>query len=205
MVDWITNLVASFGYLGIALLMFLENVFPPIPSELIMPLGGFVAGRGELTFTGVVLAGTAGSVAGQVPLYLLGRLVGRERLTRWVEDHGHWLLLGKDDIDKAAAAFDKHGGKIVFFGRLLPGIRSLVSVPAGIDRMNPVSFLAYSAAGMGIWAAALALAGLLLGDNYDAVADWVGPASKIVFAVLGVAAVVFCVRRWRKLRAGRRA
>ena len=202
MLDWITSWVSAFGYAGIAVLMFLENVFPPIPSELIMPLGGFVAGRGELSFLGVVVAGTVGSVVGQVPLYLLGRVLGRERLTRWVDRHGHWLLLGPEDIDRAAAAFEKHGGKIVFFGRLLPGIRSLVSIPAGIDRMNPVSFLAYSTAGMGIWAFALALAGLLLGNNYDAVAAYVGPASKVIFGALGVAAVALYVHRWRKLRAG---
>jgi membrane protein DedA with SNARE-associated domain len=189
-VDRITSLVESLGHWGILALMFLENVVPPVPSELIMPLGGFLAGQGRLNFALVVLAGAAGSVLGALPLYGLGRWVGEARLCRWAGRHGHWLAVAPDDVRRARAWFARHGGKAVLLGRLIPGVRSLVSVPAGTARMPLIPFLAYTAVGSAAWSAALAYAGRLLGRNYARVEAFVGPAAYVVFGGIVVAFVV---------------
>ncbi|MFC5601108.1 DedA family protein [Deinococcus cellulosilyticus] len=190
MFEWIENLMNSMGYLGIVLLMFLENVFPPLPSELIMPMAGFAAARGDLTFLGVVLAGTAGSVLGALPLYFIGRLVGEKRLTRWADKHGKWLTLSGDDIKKADDWFDKHGKKSVFLLRLVPGIRSLISIPAGISEMPLMLFMLFTALGTGLWSLVLAYVGSLLGENYKAVETYLKPASYVILGLM----VVFIVR-----------
>jgi membrane protein DedA with SNARE-associated domain len=197
MTDWIINTVQTLGYLGIGLLMFLENVFPPIPSELIMPLAGFTTVQGELSFVGVVIAGLLGSTVGQLPLYYLGKLVSQERLERWADKYGKWLTLSHQDVENAQTWFDRHGNKVVFFGRLVPGIRSLVSIPAGSCGMSLPKFLAYSAAGMGLWAAVLAWIGRLLGRNYEAVSNYIGPVSYLVLGLIILVVIIKIVQRKR--------
>ena len=197
MTDWIQNLMDSMGYLGILLLMILENVFPPIPSELIMPSAGFAAARGDMTLGMVILMGTLGSVIGTLPLYYIGRAFGEDRLMAWADKHGKWLTLSGKDIKKADDWFDRHGSKAVLFGRMVPGIRSLLSLPAGMSEMPLPKFLTYSAIGSALWSAALAYAGYALGENYDRVEQYVGPASKIILGLLVVGAVFWFVRRRR--------
>ncbi|MFC4638715.1 DedA family protein [Deinococcus hohokamensis] len=197
MAEWVQNLMDSMGYLGILLLMILENVFPPLPSELIMPSAGFAAARGDMNLPLVILMGTLGSVLGTLPLYYLGRVFGEERLVAWADKYGKWLTLRGQDIRKADDWFDRHGTKAVLFGRMVPGIRSLLSLPAGMSEMPLPKFLIYSAIGSGLWASALAGAGYVLGDNYEQVEQYVGPASKIILGLLLVAAVVWFVRRKR--------
>lgn len=197
MAEWVQNLMDSMGYLGILLLMILENVFPPIPSELIMPSAGFAASRGDLNFLMVVLMGTLGSVVGTLPLYYIGRAFGEERLVAWADKYGKWLTLSGRDIRKADDWFDRHGTKAVLFGRMVPGIRSLLSLPAGMSEMPLPKFLIYSAIGSGLWASALAGAGYVLGENYDRVEEYIGPASKVILAVVVAAAVVWFLRRRR--------
>ena len=143
MAEWIKSFMESLGYLGIGLLMFLENIFPPIPSELIMPLAGFTAAQGRLSFWGAVAAGIVGSVLGQLPLYYLGRLAGEEQLKRWADRYGKWLTVSHEEIERAKGWFDHHGGKAVFLCRLIPGIRSLISIPAGMAKMHLLAFLLY--------------------------------------------------------------
>lgn len=198
MVDWIQNLMDSLGYPGIVLLMVLENVFPPIPSELILPSAGFAASRGDLSFVGVVLAGTLGSVLGTLPLYFIGRVFSEERLVAWAERHGKWLALSGDDIRKADDWFDRHGPQAVLFGRMVPGIRSLLSLPAGMSGMALPTFLLYSAIGSALWAGVLTGAGYLLGDHYERVSEYVGPASTVIVVGLIVAAAVWVIRRRRQ-------
>ena len=206
MADWVTSFVESFGVWGVLLLMFLENVVPPIPSELIMPLAGFQSAQGRMSFWGVVLAGTAGSVLGAVPLYCLGRAVGTGRLRRWVVRHGHWLALSPEDFDSANAWFDRHSGGVVFLCRLVPGVRSLISVPAGLHCMPLPKFLLYTAAGTAIWSGVLAYAGRLLGKNYARVETWLGPVTYVVIVALVIAYVVRVIRlRRRASRAGETA
>ena len=197
MAQWVQNLMDSMGYLGILLLMILENVFPPIPSELIMPSAGFAASRGDMSLPLVIAVGVLGSVIGTLPLYYVGRAFGEERLVAWADKYGKWLTVSGKDIRKADDWFDRHGTGAVLFGRMVPGIRSLLSLPAGMSEMPMPKFLIYSAIGSGLWASALAGAGYLLGENYDSVEQYVGPASKIILAVLAVAVVVWFVRRRR--------
>lgn len=191
MFEWITRLVSDGGYLGVAGLMLLENLFPPIPSELIMPLAGFVAARGELQITLVVLAGTLGSIACTLPWYYAGRWLGRDHLRRLAARHGRWLTVSPEEFDRASAWFDRHGGLAVLIGRLVPGVRTLISVPAGIAEMGLGRFLLLSAIGSLAWTAALALAGYVLEDHYARVADYVDPASK---AVLGAVVLLYLYR-----------
>lgn len=198
MAEWVTRLVGGWGYWGIGLLMFLENIFPPIPSEVIMPLAGFASSDGRLSLWGVCVAGTLGSVAGQVPLYYLGRAWGEARFRRFVERYGRWMLLDVGDVDRAGQWFDRHGMGAVFLCRLVPGVRSLISIPAGIRRMPLLPFLGFSGLGMGIWATALAAIGRLLGRNYERVEAYIGPVTYVVLGGLVVALVVRAIRRRRR-------
>ena len=175
--DWIINLIEGMGYLGIALLMFLENLFPPIPSELIMPLSGFTASRGNLNIAGVILAGTLGSVAGAIFWYYVGRWVGNERLKRWADRHGRWITMTAGEVEKADRWFDRHCHWAVLIGRLIPTVRTLISIPAGIFEMSLRRFLIFSTVGTLIWSAALAGAGYALGSQYDTVGRYLGPVS----------------------------
>jgi membrane protein DedA with SNARE-associated domain len=184
MFDWIVNLVSQTGYAGIAFLMLAENVFPPVPSELIMPLAGFAAARGELGFFGVVLAGTAGSLAGALFWYEIGRRVGVERLRRWTERHGRWLTMSPDELDRAIDWFRRHAGRSVLLGRLVPAVRTLISVPAGVASMRLPVFLAWTSAGTAMWTTFLAGMGYLLEGGYQQVAHWVNPVSNVVVAAL---------------------
>lgn len=198
MTDWIQNLMDSMGYLGILLLMVLENVFPPIPSELILPSAGFAAARGDMTLPMVILMGTLGSVIGTLPLYYIGRAFGEDKLVAWADKHGKWLTLSGKDIKKADDWFDRHGTKAVLFGRMVPGIRSLLSLPAGMSEMPLPKFLLYSAIGSGLWSALLSYAGYALGENYDRVEQYVGPASKIILGLVVVGAIFWFVKRKRE-------
>ena len=184
MFDWITELVEHTGYLGIALLMLAENVFPPIPSELIMPLAGFTAARGELNMIGVVAAGTVGSLVGALFWYHIGRWLGLERLKRWAGRYGRWLTIAPDEVDQAAAWFNRHCAKAVVIGRLIPAIRTLISVPAGVARMALPKFLGYSALGTALWTALLAGAGYLLEGQYQRVGEYLNPVSNVILGLL---------------------
>lgn len=198
MVDWIRSVIASVGYPGIALLMVVENVFPPIPSELIMPFAGFVTTDGTLSFAGVVIAGTAGSVLGALPLYYAGYAVGAERLKRWADRHGHWIMLSGEDLGRSQDWFRRHGPAAVFFCRLVPGIRSFISIPAGMSGMRMPLFLALSALGTGLWTGALAYLGVLLGQHYEQVSTYLGPVSYVAFGGVFLWYVVYVVRRRRE-------
>lgn len=199
MFDWIAAAIEQTGYLGIAILMLLENLFPPIPSELIMPLAGFVAARGDLNIVLVVASGAVGSVLGALFWFYVGRLLGRERMKRFVSRHGRWFTMTPEEVEEAFAWFDRHRGKAVFFGRLLPSIRTLISVPAGIARMPLVPFVLYTTIGTALWTAFLAAAGYLLESQYHRVEAYVNPVSNFVL----IAAVVIYV--WRALTFGRRS
>lgn len=194
MPEWIKSTIESLGYFGIMLLMIIENVFPPIPSEIIMPLAGFLSTQGEFSYFGVVIAGTIGSVLGALLLYYVGRKVGGDRLKRWADTHGHWLMLSSEDIGRAQGWFHRHGIVAVFVCRLVPGIRSLISIPAGIERMNLSVFLIYSALGTGVWATILAYLGRMLGRNYEKVSNYLAPISYVVLGGFLVCYIAYVVR-----------
>lgn len=178
--------ISSFGYAGIVFLMFIENIFPPIPSELIIPLAGFLVTKGELTFIGVVIAGTFGSVLGALPFYYLGRKIEEQRLRQWIGKYGRWLTISVDDLDGAKKWFDNYGGGTVFFCRLIPGVRSLISLPAGINQMNAVTFLLSTTLGMVLWTTILTTAGYLLSSNFDKVEEYLDPVSYFIFGAIVV-------------------
>ena len=198
MATWIMEIMVALGYPGLALLMFVENVFPPIPSELIMPLAGYLAAKGEMNFGGIVAAGTVGSVAGALPLYWIGLKLGKSRLKRLAERHGRWVIVTPEELDHADDWFGRHGGKAVFIGRLVPGVRSLIAIPAGLHRMSMLPFLLYTTIGSALWSAALAAAGYFLGANFSEVEKYLDPVSWIVFGGLAAGYV------WRVVRQGKR-
>ncbi|MFG3502236.1 DedA family protein [Pseudomonas sp. NPDC047963] len=200
MFDKIVEIVSAFGYVGVFLLMLLENIFPPIPSELIMPLAGFVAARGDLNFIAVIVVGTAGSVVGALPWYYAGAKLGQARMKRFAERWGHWLTLSPEDVDKASEWFDRHGKGAVFFGRLIPAVRTLISVPAGIAGMSMTKFLIYSTLGSLIWTALLALAGYLLESQYEKVSEYMNPISTGVVVLM----VLYYLYRLIRQRFGRK-
>lgn len=180
MFDWIVNVVRTLGYPGVALLTFLENVVPPIPSELIMPLAGFIAARDGFTVWGAIAAGTGGSLAGAVAWHWIGRRVGEARVRDFFRRHGRWAGLTGTDVDRSMEWFRRRGRIAVLIGRLIPAVRTFISLPAGFAGMPFVPFLLYSLIGTAAWTAALTYAGVLLGRNYDAVKDYLSPASWVV-------------------------
>lgn len=193
--DWIVDVVRQLGPAGVGVLTFLENVFPPIPSELIMPLAGYLSAEGDLSFTAAVVAGSIGSLLGAVLWYVLGRSGSEQRFRDWVDRRGAWIALDAEDVDRAKDWFQRHGGVSVFIGRLVPGLRTFISVPAGFSRMPWLPFLAYSGLGTAIWTLALTWAGRFLGERFPVVGDYIGPAA---WVVLG-AALVWYVWRVAKL------
>lgn len=167
--------------------MLLENAFPPIPSELIMPFAGYVAARGDLHPAGVVAAGSAGSLLGALAWYAVGYWVGIDRLKRFAKRHGRWLTLSADEVDQAQRWFDRFGGIAVGFGRLIPAVRSIISVPAGVARMRLDRFLLWSTIGTTAWSALLVTLGYQLGTQFSEVERWLSPVSwVIVIGAVGV-------------------
>ncbi|HLO87498.1 MAG TPA: DedA family protein [Nostocaceae cyanobacterium] len=203
MLEWITNTINSLGYWGIALLMFVENLFPPIPSELIMPLAGFTAsphqpGGAKLNIIGVFLAGVLGSVLGALVWYYPGKFLGERRLKKLADKYGKWLTISSKDIDKAKNWFNNKGSKAVLIGRLVPGIRTLISVPAGLSDMPIVPFLFYTTLGSAAWVGLLTYSGYLLGSQYNLVDEYLAPVSKVVLGGLVLIFIVWILRRKRK-------
>jgi membrane protein DedA with SNARE-associated domain len=180
--DWIVSLIDKAGYVGIALLMLLENIFPPIPSELIMPLAGFSAAKGTLSFAGVVISGTIGSVAGAYFWFL----IGPKRLKRFAGRHGRWLTLHPDEVERARAFFARYQIMALFLGRLIPAIRSLISVPAGVNCIPISTFLLWSSLGTALWTLLLTSAGYLLQSQYERVSEWLNPVSNVIFVGLAI-------------------
>jgi membrane protein DedA with SNARE-associated domain len=197
MFDWITGVIGWLGYAGVAGLTFLENVFPPIPSELVIPLAGYVAAQGDMRLMLVIATASAGSLAGAAVWYWIGRRVGERRLRAWVDRHGKWLTLSGKDVDRAQLWFSRRGNAAVFLGRLVPGVRTLVSLPAGFARMPVLPFVVYSALGTISWTAALAYAGLALQSNFTIVGDYINMVTNVVLGVIGVMIATRYVRCWR--------
>lgn len=194
--QWVIDLVEAGGLLGLAAAILLENVFPPIPSEVVLPLAGVAVGQGQLAFSAAVLAATAGSVAGALVLYAIARGGGRPLLLRW----SRVLRVDREQLDRADGWFDRHGAWFVLFGRLVPGVRSIVSIPAGLSEMPLMRFVALTALGSAAWNALLIGAGLALGDNREVIEQVVGPLGKVVLVgVAGGVVVLLVVARRRSV------
>jgi membrane protein DedA with SNARE-associated domain len=202
--DSFLQLIDRAGEVGVGVLIALENLFPPIPSEVVLPFAGFRAERGDLDLVLAWVAATVGALVGALILYGLGAWVGSERLhqlagKRW------FVVLSQSDYERGERFFDRHGGKIVLFGRCVPLVRSVVSVPAGVARMPLVRFCLYTAVGSAVWNALFIGAGYQLGQNYERVEAWVSPVAYTVLAALVVWAAWLTWRKVRRLRASRAA
>ena len=191
------------GYGAITLAMFLENLIPPIPSELIMPLGGFYVYQGQLDFFPVVLAGLVGTVIGALPWYGIGRLVNEERLEQWLKKNGRWIGINPQELSRSRKWFNKYGVSLVFWGRLVPGIRTLISVPAGVELMPITPFLVWTSAGSLIWTLFLTSTGFYLGDSYRNIEKWISPFSSIfkiiIIIIVSIALITLIYKTLRKL------
>jgi membrane protein DedA with SNARE-associated domain len=193
-VDWLVQVMRAIGGPGVAVATAVESVFPPVPSEVVLPLAGYTASLGHYGFVSAVLWATAGSVVGALVLYHAAAAWGEERLCGAAD---RLPLVRPRDVRRAVSWFARHGRTAVFLGRLVPGVRSLISVPAGIERMPILQFTVYTAAGSLLWNGLLVGAGFQLGSRWHVVERYVGGASTVVYVLLGVAAAVFLVRRWR--------
>lgn len=181
MIQLVETIINRIGYTGVALLVFLENVFPPIPSEAVIPFAGFAAKRGELNFVGVVIAGTIGSTLGALPLYYLGRYLSEARIRAFFADYGNYVGIQPNDIDRAHEWLENHGNLAVFICRLIPGLRSVISISAGIVGMNLAPFLLWTTIGTGAWTLLLTAIGFSLGANYAAIQPYMDIIGWIVF------------------------
>ena len=186
MIEWVTGIVAAGGWPGVFALMFLENLFPPIPSEVIMPLAGFAAARGQMSFTLAILAGIAGTVAGNAFWFELARVITADRIRPLVGRYGRWFAVGEADLLKAENTLRKYGPFALCFGRLLPGIRTLISIPAGLIHIPRGVFYLWTTLGTSVWIVFLTTAGYWMEDHYDQIEGWLGPLAYVVLAgILG--------------------
>lgn len=200
--DWAIAVMETLGVVGAGLLVAIESLFPPIPSEIILPLAGFTASRGSFSLVGAIIATTIGSLVGALGLYYLGRYVGLARLRRWADKVP---LMSSDDVDKAMIWFGKHDKIAVLTGRFVPIVRSLVSIPAGVERMHLGLFLLLTLIGSGIWNSLFIILGFVLGENWTVVEGFMGQYSRLILVVAVLAIAVIIVLRIRRYRREQRA
>lgn len=193
MQDIIIGIINQYGYVGISFLIAIENIFPPIPSEVILTFGGFMTTISNMKVWGVVLSATIGSVLGAVVLYSLGRWLNPQRLYQWLDGKlGRILHLKSEDVTRAERWFSKHGKLTVFFCRFIPIVRSLISIPAGIAKMNMVVFLVLTALGTALWNIALVYLGVMFGDSWETAANYINKYSSIAAILFAAIIIVFC-------------
>ena len=201
--DLITKTVETnpyIAYLVISFAMFLENLIPPIPSEIIMPLGGFFVYTGDLNFYILIVSGLIGTVVGALPWYYLGKLLNEKKLSNFIDRKGKFVGISSKDLDKSRLWFDKYGVLLVFWGRLIPGIRTLISVPAGIELMPLNKFLIWTSLGSLIWVIFLTSAGYLFGENYEIIGLYIDNFKIILKPIFVILILFFLIRFFKKLK-----
>lgn len=194
---WITHFMEKFGYWGIAFLIFLENVFPPIPSEIILTFGGFMTTKSDLSFLGVTITSTIGSVLGAIVLYGIGAWIGERNLYRFVNRYGKILRVKTQDLDKTIGWFEKYGYWTIFFCRFVPLLRSLISIPAGLTRMNMPLFIIFTTIGTLIWNIVLIYLGQAVGGNWHTIVHYMDIYSRIIYIILAIL-IIFVILKWLK-------
>jgi membrane protein DedA with SNARE-associated domain len=192
---WVSNLILTLGYAGLGLVMFLENVFPPIPSEIILPLAGSLTLNGNFSLIGITLVGMLGSVAGAWVFYGLGYWLDEKRVRYLIQTYGKWFLLSSSDLDRAITWFQRYGIWVVFFGRMVPMVRSLISIPAGLAKMHWAKFTFFTALGTACWSFMLAFAGQTLGNNWDQVEGYLAQYEIVVWLVICFGIIVFVIKK----------
>lgn len=199
MQEFVINIMNEFGYLGIAALIAIENIFPPIPSEVILVFGGFMTLTTSMTIAGTILAATIGSIVGAIILYLLGRLLTKEKLYKIINGRiGRILRLKKENIDKSEDWFLKKGESTVLFCRFIPIVRSLISIPAGMTKMKFSTFLIYTIIGSSIWDIVLTILGVFAGNTWESVVTYIGKFSKMVLLILIIATIISIILFYKK-------
>ena len=193
--QWITSIMEQLGYFGIALLMFLDNIFPPIPSEIIMPSAGYTASQGQLLLVGVVIAGCIGSLIAAALLYWVGYTFNHERIFRFVDRYGKFLFLKSVDVKKSLDWFEQYGHRIVFFGRMILAVRSLISIPAGMSHMPFWKFMFYSALGTIIWTTFLACVGFYFGENQALMHEIFSRVGYVIITIVVLMLLWHCYRK----------
>ena len=196
--EWILSIMQQLGYLGIAFLMFLDNVFPPIPSEIIMPSAGYTASQGQLLLTGVIIAGSVGSLVAAAVLYWVGYKFNHDSIFRCVDKYGKYLFIKTEDVKTALAWFEQYGHRIVFFGRMIPAVRSLISIPAGMSRMPFWKFMLYSSLGTVIWTTFLACVGYYFGENQALMHEIFSRVGYVIIAIVIVVMIWILYRQKKK-------
>ena len=197
---WVQDVIEQLGYLGVALLVVLENVFPPIPSEIVLPFAGFVAQQGSDSVVLMILAATVGSVIGALIMYWIAAIIGDERLHAFTRRFGKWVQIREADLTRAEEWFDRHAMSAVLVGRCVPLIRSVVSIPAGFRRMKLIPYIAYTFLGSLVWNIALVGAGAVLGENWERVEPVVATFQWIVIVIIlaGIARLAYVVVQRRR-------
>ena len=196
---WVEQIISSLGYPGLYLVMFLENVFPPIPSEVVLPLAGSLTLTGRFTIFWITVIGMLGSLTGAYLFYGLGKWLGEPRVRVLVEKFGKFALLTTEDLDKSLEWFDKYDDWVIFFSRMVPIVRSLISIPAGIAAMDLKKFSVYTILGTALWSLLLAFGGRLLGEQWPKIADFINTYQNIVLVLAGGVVILFLLTRVRKL------
>ena len=201
----IESIIQTMGLPGIALVMFMENVFTPIPSEIVMPFAGFLVERGEMSMVGILASSTIGVLAGAVLIYYIGVWADEPIIRAFIRKYGKWIFVSIDDLDRVMGFFGKYGQAVVLFGRLIPIVRSRISLPAGMNRMNMGRFLLFTTLGSLIWNTLLGTAGYVLGANWEQVLEITDRYEKVWLVLMALVVVGFVVRRIISIRAARAA
>lgn len=198
-IDWLVGAISTLGYPGVAIAMFLESFFAPIPSEMILPFSGFVCARDGMNIYITIIVASLAAYLGTLPFYFIGRW-GKNEVDKFLRKFGKYLFIPASDLDKGYKAFDKYGNGIVFLGRLIPIVRTVISFPAGVAKMNFGIFSLYTFLGSLLWSSILALSGFLLGENWDVVGGYVSKYEKAIYVLFIILAVVYLVRGIYKVK-----
>jgi membrane protein DedA with SNARE-associated domain len=192
---WVLSLITSFGYVGLGFVMFLENIFPPIPSEIILPLAGSLIVKGDFSLAGITLVGMIGSVTGAWVFFGIGYWFDEKRVRFLIRKYGKWFLLSTEDLDRALSWFQRYGCWVVFFGRMIPMVRSLISIPAGMAKMSLAKFTLFTALGTACWSFLLSLTGLILRENWILVEEYLARYDTIIWILISVGILVFMFKK----------
>ena len=198
-IDWLVNAISTIGYPGVFISVFLESFFAPIPSEIILPFSGFVASTGKMDLVFVMVIATVAAYLGSLPFYFIGKW-GEKPVINFINKYGKYLFIQQKDVDKVFGAFDKYGKGVVFFGRLIPMIRTLISFPAGVAKMQFARFSMYTLFGSLTWNILLTYAGYQLGDHWSVVSKWIEKYQNVILVLIIIAVLLYIIRRIKSRR-----
>ncbi len=198
-IDWLVNAISTIGYPGVFISVFLESFFAPIPSEIILPFSGFVASTGKMDLVFVMVIATVAAYLGSLPFYFIGKW-GEKPVINFIGKYGKYLFIQQKDVDKVFGAFDKYGKGVVFFGRLIPMIRTLISFPAGVAKMQFARFSMYTLLGSLTWNILLTYAGYQLGDHWSVVSKWIEKYQNVILVLIIIAVLLYIIRRIKSRR-----